>query len=94
MLLYALLDERLPNTCSRLATYNDNNNNSVPGIGGGQIKPATAVVICVISSGESLDNPAKKNVSMVGTDVVGKLEAGVSSAISHIQDKHKIDING
>ena len=53
-------------------------------------KPATAIAICIILSWESLDNPAEEDVSMVGADVVGELEAEVSSAISDVQDKHKI----
>ena len=56
---------------------------------GGRIKPATAVAICVISSCESLDNPVEEDVSTVGADVVGELDAGVSSAIPHVENKHK-----
>ena len=37
LLLLPSLDEMLPNTCSGL---DDDDNNSVPGRGGGQIKPA------------------------------------------------------
>ena len=87
LLLLPSLDETPPNTCSGLD--DDDDDNSVPGRGGGRIKPATAVVIWVISSCESLDNPAEEDVSMVGADVVGKLDAGVSSAIPHVQDKHR-----
>ena len=85
LLLFPSLDETSPNTCSGL----DDDDNSVPGRGGGRIKPATAVAICVISSCESLDNPAEEDVSTVGADVVGELDAGVSSAIPHVQDKHR-----
>ena len=56
---------------------------------GGRIKPATTVAICIISSCESLDNPAEEDVSMVDAHVVGELDAGVSSAIPHVEDKHR-----
>ena len=32
----------------------------------------------------------KEDISMVGADVVGALEAEVPSAIYHVQDKHKV----
>ena len=87
LLLLPSLDKRLPNTCSGLD--DDKDDNSVPGRDKGQIKSATAVAICGISSWESLNNPAEEYVSMVEANVVGKLEAGIFSAIYHVQDKHK-----
>ena len=43
----------------------------------------------IISSLESLDNLPEKDVSMVGANVVGNLEPGVSLAISHLQYEHR-----
>ena len=74
--------------------FADDEDESVPDTGRGQIKPATAVVICVISSWESLDNPAEpeEDVSVEDEDVVGELEAWtVSSAISHVPDIRQIN---
>ena len=48
LLLLPSLDKRLSNTCSSLD--DDKDENSVPGIDRGQIKSATAVAICRISS--------------------------------------------
>ena len=88
LVLLSSLDKSLHNTCSGLD--DDKDDNWVPGIDMGWIKSATAVVICGISSWESLNNPAEEYVSTVGADVVGKLEAGVFSAIFNVQDKCKI----
>ena len=49
----------------------DDDDNPVPGRGGGWIKPATAIAICVISYWKSLDNLAEEDVSTVGADVMG-----------------------
>ena len=43
----------------------------------------------IILSLESLDNLPEEDVSMVGADVMGNLEPGVSLAISHLQYEHR-----